>query len=503
MGACCKVCSSNKNNHINDKTESNQIKRYINQANTSLPNQLSPQDDDDFYKQLQFCRSLYYNSSSINNNNISQNYKKYEEILNRDFKYFNIFWFDPKITKEYNNFIKCFENVEFYKAHSFDAAKNFFEQQSISEWIVITPGSSALNLISNLENFKCIKSFFIFCSNAEFYKTWARMLKIVGCITSSPEELCYKLIEINKKYIIPNFNYKTQENISCYSNEINKELKYDSQTSGFKSFFSLAKMKQKDQLSKFYIKSLYYINSDEIQKDSQETNNERHSIFSFGLNFFKSNQILFPKFLDYIKDLTILSLYFHNYPYLLNLLSFQEVKEAFENPVSHSLAQKDVIILSKELSGIIMNNESILVDKEKLKKFQLALIYLASLSNRIENRDITQFIYYYQIVNFFRDIDFCLKQYLVTMYPMINNKEYNSINEFIFCSTSEPRYMIYSQYQIQFNNPSTFEDNEQSIINNTLTIKDFIVLGDNNFYKKIKMIENKIIADSFQYLNIE
>ena len=113
MGACCKVCSSNKNNHINDKTESNQIKRYINQANTSLPNQLSPPDDDDFYKQLQFCRSLYYNNSSITNNNISQNYKKYEEILNRDFKYFNIFWFHPKITKEYNNFIKCFENVEF------------------------------------------------------------------------------------------------------------------------------------------------------------------------------------------------------------------------------------------------------------------------------------------------------------------------------------------------------------------------------------------------------
>ena len=42
-----------------------------------------------------------------------------------------------------------------------------------------------------------------------------------------------------------------------------------------------------------------------------------------------------------------------------------------------------------------MNNESILVDKEKLKKFQIALIHLASLSNRIENRDITQFIYYY------------------------------------------------------------------------------------------------------------
>ena len=312
--------------------------------------------------------------------------------------------------------------------------------------------------------------------------------------------MCQKLIEINKKYIIPNFNYKTQENISSYSNEINT----DSQISGFRSLYSLAKISEKNQLSKFYLKLLNYINSDEIQKDFEETNNERDSIFSFGVNFFKSNQILFPKFLDYLKDLTILSLYFHNYPYLLNLFSFQEVKEAFENPISHSLAQGDINILSKELSGRIMNNESILVDKEKLKKFQLAFIHITSLSKRLENQDITEFIYHYQIINIFRDIDFCLKYYLLELYPMINNKEYHSLEEFLFCLTnSEPRYLIYSQYLIQIYSPYTFEDNEQSIINDTLTIKDFIVLGDTNFYEKIKSIETKIKTNSFQYLNIE
>ena len=132
MGACFRVCSSKKDSQINDKTESNQIKRYVNQANTSLSNQLSPQRNDN-NKQLQPSISLNYNNSIINNINTFPRYTKYEEILNKDFRYFNIFWFDPYKTIEFDNFIKCFENVEFYKAHSLKAAENFFMKESIFE----------------------------------------------------------------------------------------------------------------------------------------------------------------------------------------------------------------------------------------------------------------------------------------------------------------------------------------------------------------------------------
>ena len=337
MGTCCRICSSNKENQIDDKTGSNQIKKYSNQTNISLFNQLSPQSNDN-NKQLQPNNYLNNNINIINNNTFPR-FTKYEEILNKDFIYFNVFWYDPNKTKEFDNFIKCFENVEFNIAYNLDSAMNFFKEKSISEWIVITPGTSGKGLILNLENFKCIKSFFIFSSNVKVHKKWAKNIKKVGCITSSSEELCQKLIEINKNYIIPNFNYKTQENISCYLNEINAELKFDSQISGLKILYVYSKIGEKNELSKFYLKSLNYLNSDEIQKDFKETNNKRNLIFYLGVNFFKNDKNSFHNFLDYLKNLTLLSLYFHNYPYLLNLLSFQEVTEIFEDSIPQLLVR--------------------------------------------------------------------------------------------------------------------------------------------------------------------
>ena len=248
MGVCYKVCSSNKSNQINNKTERNQIKSYNNQANTFLTNQLSPQDNNN--KQLQPKNSFNYKDNN-NSNNIFPSGTKYEEILNKDFRYFNIFWYDPNKVRHFEHFIKCFENVEFYKAYNLYSAINFFKEQSISEWIVITPGSGGQELILNLENLDCIKSFFIFCLNVECHKTWAKNINKVGCITSSPEELCQKLIEINQKYIIPRFNYKTQDNISSSSNEINTEFILDSQISELSSLYLLAKAREKINCQSF------------------------------------------------------------------------------------------------------------------------------------------------------------------------------------------------------------------------------------------------------------
>ena len=501
MGICCKVCSSSQ---INEKTDRNQIKTYNNHTNAFLTNQLSPQDNNN-NKQLQPKNSFNYNdnNNSIKNNNIFLSGTKYEEILNKDFRYFNIFWYDPNKDRDFEHFIKCFKNVEFYKAYNLYSAINFFKEQSISEWIVITPGSGGQELILNLENFDCIKSFFIFCLNAECHKTWAKNINKVGCITSSPEELCQKLIEINQKYIIPRFNYKTQDNISSYSNEISTEFTLDSHISELSSLYILAKAREKKKLSKFYLKTLSYLNSDEIIKDFEETKNEGNSPLNFGVNFFKTinNQNFFLSYLDYSKNLILLSLYFNEYPYLLNLLSFQEVKEAFEEEIPHSLAQKDLNYFSKELYDIIMNNKSILVEKEKLKKFQFAFIHIFSSTISLKNQDIIDYTYYYQIVNLFRDIDFCIKDYLLWVYGIINIKEHKFFEEYIFCLMNcEPRYLIYSSYVLQINNLSTFDEDEQIIINDTLTIKDFIVLGDNNFHDEIKAIENKIKSNSFQYL---
>ena len=43
----------------------------------------------------------------------------------------------------------------------------------------------------------------------------------------------------------------------------------------------------------------------------------------------------------------------------------------------------------------------------------------------------------------------------------------------------------------------------KKIINDTLTIKDFIIIGDKKFHEKIKTVEKSIKSRSFKYLNIK
>ena len=66
---------------------------------------------------------------------------------------------------------------------------NYFKTESISEWIVITPGSKGKDLIEKLEKFDCIRSFFIYCYDIKLYESWAKNIKKVGCLTISPEIL--------------------------------------------------------------------------------------------------------------------------------------------------------------------------------------------------------------------------------------------------------------------------------------------------------------------------
>jgi len=90
---------------------------------------------------------------------------KYEKELNSNFKYFNVFWFDPDKTNDYNLFEKCFENVQFLQAHDINSVINFFEKETILEWIIISNGTQIKELVQNLENNNCIKSVFIYCPN--------------------------------------------------------------------------------------------------------------------------------------------------------------------------------------------------------------------------------------------------------------------------------------------------------------------------------------------------
>ena len=100
---------------------------------------------------------------------------KYEKELNLNFKYFNVLWYDPNKTNEFEYFKKCFENVQFYKVNDLESALKFFEKESSSEWIVIITDSKGEELINNLEENQFIKGFFV------YYKTNTRIVSGILC----------------------------------------------------------------------------------------------------------------------------------------------------------------------------------------------------------------------------------------------------------------------------------------------------------------------------------
>lgn len=85
--------------------------------------------------------------------------------------------------------------------------------------------------------------------------------------------------------------------------------------------------------------------------------------------------------------------------------------------------------------------------------------------------------------------------------------KYNFVDEMLISlNISDIRIKHYSLYLFNLlakNKENNFNDNEINLINDSLTIKDFIIIGDDAFDKKFFEAEKKIKPKSFKYLNIE
>ena len=458
-------------------------------------------------------KEIYNKAKKFEFNNINYDTfpkgTEYEEELNKNFKYFNIYWYDKNKTDDFDNFKKCFENVQFYKGNNLYSIIDFFKKELISEWIVITSGSSGEELILNLENFKCIKSFFIYCKNTKYHEEWTNKVKKLGCLTSDPEILCRKFIEINKNYIIPNFNYNNVEN---NENIYKLNIKYNEDNYKINSqiikLLIQTKNIQKEKYNNLCIKLLNYLNSDDIINDLKEIITEEGSpLYLVAKTLPGIEEQLIQTNINNIKNLTLLSLYFSKYPYLLNLLSYQEVEDFFNTEINVSMImnfENKIFPILEKLSQKIMNNESILNEKDDLREIQISCFYKLHYSLIIAIQDSSIFVNYNQIINFLRDIDFCLKILVTMMISIIKNKKQNFLDEIIFSlQIFEPRYRLYNHYLNQLSPENKFIEKEQNLIEDSLTIKDFIIVGNNEFYEKIKIIEKYVNSRTFIYLNIE
>lgn len=214
-------------------------------------------------------------------------------------------------------------------------------------------------------------------------------------------------------------------------------------------------------------------------------------------NFFgeKIDKSFFDSFneltIDMAEILILISLYFSKYPYLLNILSYQEVKNLIKVQLDTSKlyeTQDEIFCKIEQLYAKIINNESILDEKDKIKEIQIFIIQMIFYNFKQSNK--TKFFNeeYYQIINFLRDIDFCLKLYLIIYLTSLCSKKVNFINEIVFAlNVCEPRYPLYVYYFYQFCDLNKFNEKEKIIINDSLKINDFIVVGDKYFHDKIKI----------------
>ena len=142
------------------------------------------------------------------------------------------------------------------------------------------------------------------------------------------------------------------------------------------------------------------------------------------------------------------------------------------------------------LSQKIKNNESLLNEKNKLKEIQIYCINKFRLGISVAQYYNMNINYYYQIINFFRDIDFCLKLLVLLTFSGFNNIKINFVDEIVFAlSFYETRYNIFEGYINQNKKIEKFNEEEQEIITNSLEIKEFIVIGNNTFHEEIKKIE--------------
>ena len=458
--------------------------------------------------------------------NIFLTLEKYEEELNSNFKYFDIFWYNPNKSNDFNRFKKCFENVQFYVGYSLESTLKFFKKESSYDWIVITPGSKGEELIRNLEQCECIKSFFIYCWNTQIHETWARNRKKIGCLTSKPKILCQKLIELNKPYLIPNFKYKdeNQNDILLNFKVIDSKNKF-AINSVKREIEDLKALKKKllKKYDKFCIKSLYYLSGNEYENDFQEPVEELTNLYLFAILFKEMGKKFFQKRIKFIRNLTLLSLYFSQYQYLFSLVTFKNIKHILdwvhdENSDSNASYNETMQYYLKNFDGPgdlqnkaesfidylgekLMNKECILDQKNKLKDIQFYCILTQIETFAILNSNLNDFFTFHHIINLFRDLDFCLKLLVVQNYSILNNKNHNFIDEAVSSLLlSDRRFFIYYFYMEQFLLEPI--NGIQQKINKSL-IKDFIIIGNKQFQEKIKPIENDLEAKSIKYLIVE
>ena len=445
---------------------------------------------------------------------------KYEKEMLETFNTFDILWYAPENAEKLEQWI-AFTNIIVQKITDEELFKTTVLMiEMIRRSIVIATGKFAektIPKIAPLLNSNVI----IYCMNKDYHKKWSEKYEIIKGVFTKPEEIFEYLLKFQKTgFDIPVFNYtfilSEEFNFNYYDSLKNTEFilkdnifnlklnKYERRLSGRLRELKLAH----NNISNFF---------DFFRSNIVEIINffYGNTVFSFpGMDYFFAGTVFDnpTKELNlFFIALHLISAYFSKFPYLYGYLNYEEILNLIKEKITIDDVRKDYHELLEKHLGYLFNklnkgNASILEEVVHLKFLHTFLIKFSVFFKKdIIEFDPDDFCKFPILIKYFMDIDFCLKLFFCDIYEFAKYKQYKT-NQNEAVSEVDKRLGIFNNYILSnyYKAKALKKISEENLnrLNETLKIKDFIVVGDKKFHKLIQSTGNDFDHDTIDYIDI-
>ena len=449
-------------------------------------------------------------------------YSSNKQNMIKNFRLYNIYWYDSNNNRA--NWEEVFSNVIFNMTSEIKKIIDFFSNYNQKKpWIVIISNSKGEKLISELHNNKNIKAFCLYKMSSEILASWTKKYEKIKGIAKNPEDLYNILLKLNREYIpnlnlesgnAPNFNYYISKKYIIRNFDLNPDKinnnKYNQYVRNHLNIevnlLNQVYNKNEKNIKKFYLSTLIFYEKN-LQNLDYNLKKEIELIlpYYYDQKDIKNDTVI--EFLNFLYNITLISFYFSNYKYKFNRVSYEEINDIFKMEykiAKYKIGFKNLRYYTEILSIKLKNNESLLErNKDLLNEFQKSAIYFNLLVNSIvvNPKDI-QMIYISK--SLYKDIDFCLKSILIKIQSGPGHLQNIVKNLFQVLFFYDERLMSYSNYISSICEEGNILDQKDTkLLDNSLIIRDYLVLGNHIFHSKIKSIEKSIDIKNIGYLSIE
>ena len=470
------------------------------------------------------CTIVKLNPKFIEGKNISFGGELEKEMI-ETFNTFDILWYAPEDCEKLEEWI-AFTNVFVQKVTKEEEFKNLaLLGQMIRRSVIITTGALAKKIIPQIAE-SIRMSVIIYCMNADYHKQWAINYPIIRGVLTNPNQIFENLLSLQKSgFALPIFSYKIfsngEFNFNYYDSLKNTDyilkdniftLKlndYERFCSSCLQEFKLANLNYLDYLDDFRSDTYVLI---ELFYGEAPISPTMNSVMNF---LFKDKKDIMFK--DATRELnlffiglTTISAYFSKFPYLYGVFNYDEILNILKEEITLDVLRSNYHeFYEKHLNALMfkLSNEKVSITEEviHLKFLQSFLIKSAKFFGEPCNFKYDDYCKFPILIKYFMDIDFCLKLFLFHVYQFFKCKQY-IIKMKTSLSQTDKRINIYINYLLtkkyKDGGLKFISEDDLNTINETLKIRDFIVVGSKKFHKLIRGIENNFAHKKIGYIGM-